>query len=315
MIKKIISLVATVLVLSQCSIPTLEDVIPPAVTVIYPYEGAVISDNVNVEISALDGDKISKVWFYVNGVKVSESTSAPYSLPLSITGLEKKVSHLLMAAAEDENDNIGYSAPVNFIVAETPDIIPPTVQIVNPVSGQVVEGIVNITAHADDERSIQKVYFYIDGILADSSSAYPYMANWNTDGISDSTSHTLFAKAVDGGNNETISAVVNVTVYPRTGEAGDNSAPSALFLYPIAGSTISGIVDVSVDLYDNVGVSRIEFYVDGQQETAANNPASPWVYNWNTTAKADTLQHSIYTKVYDAAGNVGTSGLLIITIE
>jgi len=315
MIKKIFALMATVLVFVQCSIPTLEDVIPPVVTVIYPYENAVISDQVNVEIAALDAEKVSKVWFYVNGIKVNESTTAPYSLPLPITGLDKKVDHVLMAAAEDENGNIGYSAPVTFIVAETADIIPPTVAIVNPVGGQVVEGIVNITAYAEDERSIQKVYFYIDGILSDSSSAYPYMSNWNTDGISDSTSHTIFAKAVDGGNNEAVSAVVNVTVYPRTGEAGDNTAPAALFLYPIAGSTISGTVDVSLDLFDNVGVSRIELYVDGQQETAANNPTSPWTYSWDTSAKADTLQHSLYAKVSDAAGNVGTSGLMVLTIQ
>lgn len=220
-----------------------------------------------------------------------------------------------MAAATDENDNTAYSAPVTFVVAETEDIIPPSVLIVNPQGGQVVEGIVNITAYAEDERSIQSVEFFIDGTSRGSSSAYPYIYNWNTSGISDSTSHTLFAKATDGGGNTAISPVIQVTVYPRIGPAGDNSAPAAVFLYPIAGSAITGTVDISVDLFDNEGVVKAEFYVDGQLKTSQDNPDSPWIYSWDTTPQADGNLHSLYVKAYDAAGNAGTSGLMTVTVQ
>jgi len=314
--KHIVGLLLLSFSIIQCSLPEITDVTPPTIAVVYPYEGAVISADVEVQILAVDTDAIEKVWYYVDGQKMAETTSSPYSLPLSINGLTKNVAHVLMAAAQDENGNSAYSAPVSFTIAETEDIIPPSVAIVNPVSGQVVEGIVNITAHAQDERSIQKVYFYIDGLLADSSSAYPYMANWNTVGISDSTSHTIFAKAIDGGNNESISPVIQVTVYPRTGEAGDNGAPNAIFLYPVSGLTITGNVEVSVDLFDDTAVSSAEFYVDGQlEETSVNNPASPWIFTWDSSAKADASTHTLYVKAYDAAGNVGTTGLIQVIIE
>jgi len=221
-----------------------------------------------------------------------------------------------MAAAEDDGGNTSYSTPVNFVIADTDDIIPPSVVIVNPLGGQVVEGIVNITAYAEDERSVQKVDFFINGNEVHTTSTYPYVYNWNTSGLSDSTSHTIFVRATDGGNNETISPVIQVTVYPRIGEAGDNVAPTALFLYPIAGSALTGNVDISVDMFDDNNVASAEFYVDGQLAlTSPPNPQSPWVFTWDSSAKADTLTHSLYVKVYDDAGNLGTSGLMVVTIQ
>ena len=315
MFKKIFLFIPFLLVLNQCSLPQMQDVIPPTVAVIFPYEGAVISANINVNILAVDSDKIKKVWFYVDGVKISETSSSPYELPLSISGFTKKVNHVLMAAAEDAKGNTAYSAPVNFVVAETDDIIPPSVLIVNPQGGQVVEGIVNITAYAEDERSVQSVEFFIDGESKGSSSAYPYIYNWNTSNISDSTSHTIFAKATDGGSNTAISPVIQVTVYPRIGSAGDNSAPGALFLYPVAGSIVTGTINVSVDLFDNEGVTKTEFYLDGQLKTSQDNPDSPWIFSWNTAAQADGNTHSLYVKAFDAAGNAGTSGLMTVTVQ
>ena len=76
-------------------------------------------------------------------------------------------------------------------------------------------------------------------------------------------------------------------------------------------------MNVSVDLQDNVGVTRAEFFVDGQLTNQKDNPDSPWIFQWNTTTVADTIptQHSLYVKAYDQAGNVGTTGLMIVTVD
>ncbi len=310
--KRIFLLIPILLVL-HCSYPESDDQTYPQTVVIYPYEGAVISSNIEVNIQASDNDKISKVWFYVDGIEIDEKTKSPYSFNYDISGLTKRVNHVIQSAAKDDAGNTSYSPLVTFTVAETEDIVDPVVSIVNPQSGQVVEGIVNITAEAEDDRSVQKVAFYIDGDSAGFAASYPYIYNWNTSSLSDSTAHTIYAKAFDSGNNTSISPVITVTVYPRTGEAGDNIPPTALFLYPITGTTVGGTVEVSVDLYDNTAVSKAEFYVDGQPETEENNPSVPWIFNWNTTALIDSSTHTLYVKAYDAAGNLGTSSLLIIT--
>ncbi len=313
--KRLLFIFLPLIFLAGCSLPKIQDVVPPVAVLVYPYEGAVISGDININVQVSDDQEVKKVWFYVDGIELGESLQSPWALTLNVAGLTKKVPHVMLAAAQDKEGNIGYSNAIRFTIADTPDILPPTVQIVNPQGGQVVEGIVNITAYAEDERSIQKVAFFIDGDSVGTTAAYPYVYNWNTAGYSDSTSHTIFAKAFDGGNNVAVSPVIQVTVYPHTGPAGDNVAPFALFLYPVAGSTITGNVDVSADLRDNVGVSKAEFYVDGKLTKSQDNPPAPWVFNWNTSSKADTLLHSLYIKAYDAAGNVGTTGLMTVTIQ
>ena len=294
------------IVLTQCSLPEIEDVTPPTVVVAYPHDGAVISATVDVRISAFDDNEVTEVWYYLNGAESPSVTDAPYEIALNPSTLDRKVDHYLQAAAKDKEGNIGYSDYVVFTVAETQDIIDPTISIVNPQTGQVVEGIVEIVANAEDERSIQKVAFYINGDSVGLSSAYPYKYEWDTSNYSDSTVHTIYAKAWDGGNNTATSPVITVTVYPRTGEAGDNINPTALFLYPIDGSIIAGTVRIALDIADNDSLANIELYVDGELETSENNPSSPWIYNWNSSDKADSTVHNLYVKVYDGAGNIGT---------
>ncbi len=312
----VFALVLALILLNACSYPEPRDVVPPIVRVIFPYEGAVISANVDINVQASDDNAIQEVWCYVDGKEIGRLTKAPYRFTLNIQNYEKKVNHVLVAAAKDKDGNIGYAPDVNFIIADNEDIVDPTVVILNPQPGQVVEGIVNVVAQADDDRSVQEVRFFIDGDSVFTTSSYPYIYNWNTTGYSDSTSHTIYAKAVDGGNNTAVSPVVTVTVYPRTGPTADNVPPSVLFLYPIGGETVSGEVAVSVDLRDNVAVGTAEFYVDGQLVKQTLQPPSPWRFTWNSATVADTVPttHSLYVKAYDQAGNVGTSGLLILTV-
>jgi chitinase len=304
---KSVLLILPIIFLYRCSIPEPDDVTPPEVSIVYPYAGAVISDQVNIRIAAADNDKVTEVWYYLDGLSSPVVNSAPYEIALDPSGLEHKVDHYLQAAAKDDNDNIGYSDYVIFTVAETPDIVDPLVSIVNPQGGQVVEGLVDIVAYAEDDRSIQKVAFYINGDSVGISSAYPYIYEWDTSTYSDSTEHTIYAKAWDGGNNTAISSVIGVTVYPRTGEAGDGIDPTALFLYPIEGSTVAGTVRVALDIADNDSLAKIEFYVDGELETSEENPSSPWFYDWDSSVKADSLVHNLYVKLQDKAGNIGTA--------
>jgi hypothetical protein len=305
MFKKI-AFVLPVFFILQCSLPEIDDITPPVTMLVYPYEGAVISEDIDVLISASDDNEVAEVWYYLDGKQTSSTKESPYEIPLQIAGLEKKVSHTIQAAAKDKDGNIGYSTAVTFTVAETQDIIDPVVTIVNPLGGQVVEGIVNVVANAEDERSIQKVAFYINGDSLGLDTTYPYTYSWNTENYSDSTQHTIYARAWDGGNNIATSPVINVTVYPRTGIQGDSEAPTALILYPIGGSTVAGVVKVSVDIADNVSLDSLAFFVDGILETAVSDPSSPWTYDWNTVPLADSLAHALYFKVFDGAGNYVT---------
>ena len=210
--KKILLLMASFLLLVQCDIPEPADIAPPFVNVVYPIQGSVISANTTVVIGAVDDDAVSKVWYYVDGVKMGESGKAPYEFLLDISSLEKRVDHVLQAGAVDNSDNTGYSEQVIFTVAETPDITPPTVQILNPQPGQTVKGTISIVAHATDDRSVKKVAFFVDDDSLGVVQAYPYKFEWNTTTVTDSVQHNIYAKAFDSGNNSAVSSVVTVFV-------------------------------------------------------------------------------------------------------
>jgi hypothetical protein len=81
---------------------------------------------------------------------------------------------------------------------------------------------------------------------------------------------------------------------------------------PAKGTTVSGWVTVSASATDNVGVTKVELYVDGTLLGSAAAAAAS--ATWDTT-KATNASHTITAKAYDAAGNVGTSAAVPVTVS
>jgi poly(hydroxyalkanoate) depolymerase family esterase len=87
------------------------------------------------------------------------------------------------------------------------------------------------------------------------------------------------------------------------GGGGDTTAPTVNVTAPTAGTTVSGTVTISASASDNVGVSRVEFFVDGA--LVGSDTSSPYSFAWNSASVANG-SHALMAKAYDAAGNVGT---------
>jgi len=96
------------------------------------------------------------------------------------------------------------------------------------------------------------------------------------------------------------------------GGGGDTTAPTVSISSPTAGSTVSGTVTITASASDNVGVSKVEIYVDGALRVT--DTASPYTWSWNTTTFANS-SHTISAKAYDAAGNIGTSSNVSVTVN
>jgi len=185
----------------------------------------------------------------------------------------------------------------------------PTVSITAPVNGATVSGTVSVTANASDNVGVTKVEFYADGVLQSTATTSPYSWSWNTTTFSNAT-HSLTAKAYDAANNVGTSAAVSVTVNNATG--GDTQAPTVSITAPANGVTVSGTVSVTASASDNVGVTKVEFYLDGALRTT--DTTSPYSWSWDTTTFANS-SHTLVAKAYDAAGNVGTSSNVTVTVN
>lgn len=66
----------------------------------------------------------------------------------------------------------------------------------------------------------------------------------------------------------------------------------------------SGTITFDASASDNVGVSHVEFYVDGTLK--GSDAIAPYALAFDSTTVADG-SHTLTAKAYDAAGNVGTS--------
>lgn len=192
----------------------------------------------------------------------------------------------------------------------TADSTAPTVNVTSPTTSQTVSGTTTISANASDNVAVSSVSFYLDGsttALATDTSA-PYSVNWSTTSVANGN-HSLVAKAVDSSGNVGTSSTVTFTVSNVT---SDTTAPNTSITSPRSGSTIRGTTTITATATDNIGVTRVEFLVDGVVK--ATDTTSPYSYSWNSgTVSRGT--HTLRTRAYDAAGNSKLSASISVNVR
>jgi hypothetical protein len=94
-----------------------------------------------------------------------------------------------------------------------------------------------------------------------------------------------------------------------TQQAGGDTTPPTV---SAAESGSSGTITLSATATDNVGVSNVEFYVDGALE--GSDASSPYSMTLDSTTLANG-SHSLTAKAFDAAGNNTTSSPVSFSIN
>ncbi|HYO78997.1 MAG TPA: Ig-like domain-containing protein [Thermoanaerobaculia bacterium] len=189
--------------------------------------------------------------------------------------------------------------------AAASDTVAPVTAISAPVSGASLSGTVVVTATASDAVGVTGVEFLLDGSVVATDTASPYEWSWATLTAANGA-HTLAAKAYDAANNVGTSSSVTVTV------ANDVTAPATSITAPANAATVSSIVSVTANATDNVGVTKVEFFLDGVLKST--DTASPYAWSWDTATAANGA-HTLVSKAHDAAGNVGTSAGISVTVS
>lgn len=192
-------------------VTTANDFTPPTVAITAPADGAVVSGDVVVAVSAEDENGVEGVDVLVDGVLIGSDATPPYQVVWDTVDTGDG-AHTLVARAVDPSGNEAESAPVSVTVdnACSDDVVPPTVALTAPAHG-VVSGTVTVAADADDDVGVTQVLFFADGALIDGDDAPPYEVEWDTSGLPDGEV-TLTAQASDACGNETTSAPVVVEV-------------------------------------------------------------------------------------------------------
>jgi hypothetical protein len=105
------------------------------------------------------------------------------------------------------------------------------------------------------------------------------------------------------------SAAVSVTV---ANSVPDTTAPTVSVSAPAAGATVGRLVNVAATASDAVGVTSVQFYLDGNV-LGAPMTATPYQLAWDTTSVPNG-SHVLTARASDAAGNVGTSAPVTVTV-
>jgi len=186
----------------------------------------------------------------------------------------------------------------------------PSVSLTNPIAGQNYTNPASITFQAtasDPGGSVTRVEFYRGSVLLGQDTTSPYSLSWPSPPIG---SHMLLARAVDNLGGTKDSAVVQIAVYPPP----DTTKPTVSIANPPSSRTYTNAqtVVISASASDNVGVARVEFFDSGVlRGTDAN---SPYTFDWSFMP-VDNGVHSWTARAYDAAGNVGTSSVVTLTVS
>ncbi len=177
---------------------------------------------------------------------------------------------------------------------------PPVVAISAPANGSavVVNSAITITATASDpDGTVQRVRFYDGATLLNEDTSAPYSYSWTP---TSTGSHALTAVAVDNLNASTTSAAVSVSV----GASGTDAQPPTLTLTSPTAQTqnITGSPTFTVTASDNVGVTAVDYQVDG--DAVGQATSSPWSFMLPATSAYTTGVHVVRARARDAAGNV-----------
>ena len=190
--------------------------------------------------------------------------------------------------------------------------VKPVVTIASPVAGSILRSAdLKLTADASDDGGAVTVFFYANGASVGSSvSAPPYTVDWNPA----NGNYRLTAVARDDAGNLTTSSAVNVTV--------DRSAPPSVSIVTpaynaaIGATPITNPQPVSATASDDVGVSYVEFLVDG--ESFNTMIEGPYAFDWNTLDPYHVVtdgEHVLTARAYDAQGQFTESAPVRVKVD
>jgi len=186
------------------------------------------------------------------------------------------------------------------------DTTSPSVSITSPASGSTVAGTVNVSLSATDNVAVTRTELFINGSIFGTSNSATANFSWNTAAFADG-SYTLEARAYDAANNVG-SRTISVTV--RNAVIVDTTAPTVAIISPTNGTRLKGrSVNVDVRSSDNIGVTRVELYVNGRI-SASSTSANPR-FTWNIGSLPNG-SYTLQSFAYDAAGNIGQSSIITV---
>ena len=314
---KLHPLLAAILISFSCTTddPTiiqLPDKTPPSGYIVNPLDGSSVSGSTTLQVIAIDNEKVDTVFFMIKAQSAERYQSIDSTTNESEDIWSGNWDTRDSRWIENENyfitfravDLVGnsYIGPPVIVKVDNQDDEAPTGYIKNPITGQSVNGLVDIEVEATDNTSVQYVSILINNDLKITRLTEPYSYQWNTEEEVDDLVYSIYAVIVDIDNNRTTIPPISVTVNNQL--PTDVTPPTGALTSPPAGSTVFGNALIQVTAADDQLVDYIEFYIDGDLNGTidCNGPSCTGSYEWNTLDESEG-EHTIQVILVDGWNN------------
>ena len=281
------------------------DTTPPTVSITSPVNGSTASASISINATASDNVGVAGVQFTLDGANLGlEDSTNPYRISWDTTTATNTV-HRLTAVARDAARNTTTSSVVSVNVYN-----PPRLNITQPANNATIAGTtINVSyVMVGDLTGVDGVHLILDN--------GPELSDSDLDG-----SYSFFdvppgAHALNGFLVDHSGAKISGSDAARvnlTTQVSDTTPPSVSITNPGNASTVSGTINVTADATDNVGISGVQFTLDGA-DLGARDTTAPYAVAWNTNASSNGT-HSLVATAYDTSTNQSTSSAVNVTVS
>jgi hypothetical protein len=290
----------------------------PTITILSPLSyGQVTKGTVNVFVQTTAFFGVDRVEYYLDNTLVYTSKQKPYTgvvnfVPDSATGS----AHTIKAIVYDKNQYTAEGS-VDVTLTDT-DTTPPHVSFLAPSDGANIPLNSSLVLQAeayDDNSSVKRVDYYLDGHLIATSSQIPFQATvfLSRDKYTEGT-HDLMVQAVDlFGNKQSATISVLVTA-PITTETSFD------IIQPVSGTTVAKGESVPIQfVVKGKNIKTVDVLAkrsDGvssliQSFSELSGQAETFVSSWTPD---ESGSYELFLKVLDLSGTLSYSNRVSITV-
>jgi chitodextrinase len=250
--------------------------------------------------SIVAGQSGTLTWSVSNATSISVDNGVGTVTQTSSASVHPVTSTVYQLTATNSFGSVTAQAFLNVVADTAPPTVPTNISAVG-----ISDSRIDISWNSSTDNVGTTGYqIYRNGALIATITGTSY----SDTGLADGTSYTYGVAALDAAGNISAQATASTSTMKT-----DRRAPTIVISSPANNQTISGVVSITADAADDLGVVGVQFFVDGAKFLEEVTTA-PFSVTWNTFQTYNTT-HILTAVARDAAGNTTTSAPVTITIN